>query len=451
MKLQSSRFLRIAGTLATAALCALAGVAAADETEIFVGTGNAVSNQRPNILFIMDTSGSMSEEVETQVPFNPADDYPGSCADDVIYYERGSNSSDPPGCTDGNSVPVANFKCDAASQVMDTAGYYIADRAAQWRGNPRRWRSINGSNAVDAWVECRPDAGVHGNGIDTTELWAADGSNGPWSSLSGQQIGWNANGADRGYVFYNGNYINWLRNGSTITQTRLEIIKIVATQTINQLAASDQVNVGLMQFSNNLNLGCNTLTSEGGMVLQPIAPVGTNSAAMLADIAALNADGCTPLSETLYEAYLYLSGGQVDYGINSRKDPSTPYPSIASSREPAPNTDTYESPLTESCEKNFIVYLTDGLPTADDSANTEIGGLIGGPCIGTGQGRCLDDLSQYMYENDLRPSLPGMQNVTTYTIGFGPDVNNSPLLQNTASGGGGVFYEASDTASLSTV
>ncbi len=207
-----------------------------------------------------------------------------------------------------------------------------------------------------------------------------------------------------------------------------------------------------MQYSNNSNNGCaDTTTSEGGMVLREIGPVETQAAAMLADIASLNADGCTPLSETLYEAYRYLSGGSVNYGLTSHKNPATAFPSIMSSRKPAPDTDIYQSPLTESCQRNFIVYLTDGLPTADNSANNAIEGLIGGTCAGTGDGRCLEELAHYMYENDLRPSLAGLQNVSTYMIGFGPDVGGTPLLQNTAAGAGGVFYEASDTATLTTV
>jgi len=454
MKQNTTRFLRALSCTASAALCVLAGVAGADESEIFVGMGNAVSSQRPNILFIMDTSGSMSEEVETQVAFNPATDYAGSCADDLVYFETGSNSSDPPSCTDANSVPLANFKCDAALVQMSMAGFYVADRAAQWRGNPLRWRGINGSNGASAWVECRTDAGIHGNGIDTARLWAADGNNGPWTALPSQQIGWNANGAGNGYVFYSGNYINWLDNAGTVTQSRLEIMQDVATNTINQLAVSDNVNVGLMQFSNNTNNGCSdTLTSEGGMVLREMGPVGTNAALLTADIAALNADGCTPLSESMYEAYLYLSGSSVDYGMDSRKFPGSggSKPSVLSSRQPAPNTGIYNSPLTVSCQRNFIVLLTDGLPTADTSANPEIQALIGGSCDGSGTGRCLDDMSQYMYENDMRPSLAGLQNVTTYTIGFGPEVNNSTLLQDTAANAGGVFYEASDTATLTTV
>ena len=173
---------------------ALGCVAGADEAEIFVGTGNTVSNERPNILFIIDTSGSMDTNVVTQVPFNPATDWPGSCADDRVYFRQGSNSSNPPACNDNNSVPLAAFKCNAALTNMALAGYYVADRAAQWRTN--RWRGINGSTGNSVWVECRTDAGVHGNGVSTSALWAADGNNGPWSANCGQAIAWNPNGAN---------------------------------------------------------------------------------------------------------------------------------------------------------------------------------------------------------------------------------------------------------------
>jgi type IV pilus assembly protein PilY1 len=438
-----------------ATLAALSGLARADEAEIFFGTGNAVSNARPNILFIMDTSGSMSTDVTTQVPFDPATTYSGSCNANRVYFRSGNNSNSPPSCSDSASIPAASFKCNVASQQFLTAGYFIAGRAAQWRraSGQWRWRSITITNSNTAWVECQDDAGVHGDGADLAELWAADGNNGPWTANSAQAIGWGTP-ANNAYVFYSANYLNWLYNASTTTQTRLEIVQQVATNTITQLAVSNNVNVGLMQYSNNTNNGCsNTLTSEGGMVLREIGPVATQAPLMVADIAAMNADGCTPLSETLYEAYLYLSGGRVDYGINSRKNPSAggAFPSVLSSRQPAPNTGIYQSPLTISCQRNFIVYLTDGLPTADTSANPEIEALIGHACTGTGDGRCLEELAQYMYENDMRASLPGLQNITTYTIGFGPEVSGSTLLRNTAAVAGGVFYEANDTASLSTV
>jgi type IV pilus assembly protein PilY1 len=257
-------------------------------------------------------------------------------------------------------------------------------------------------------------------------------------------------------VFYTGNYINWLNSGGTITQTRMEIMQQVAKQTIDQLAVSDSVNLGLMRFSNNTTNQCSNSSAEGGMVIHEMGPVAANAAAMKATIDTLDdgsqPDGCTPLSETMYEAYLYLSGGAVDYGINSRKFPGTggAEPSIPASRQAADQS-MYLSPLLESCQKNFIVLLTDGLPTADNSADTEIQALYGSSCGSSGNGRCLEEIAEYMYENDLRSTVSAIQNVTTYTIGFGPEVNNSQILQNTASRGGGVFYEASDTATLSTV
>jgi len=443
---------RLLSFASAAALAALGCAASADEAEIFVGTDNAVSNERPNILFVIDTSGSMSTNVVTQVPFNPAVTYPGTCDPTRVYFQTGSNSSNPPSCTNNTSVPLVAFKCNTALTNMALSGYYVADRAAQWRGSGPRWRNINGNTGAAVWVECRADAGVHGNGVNVTNLWAADAGNGPWSANSSQAIGWSANGANNGYVFYSANYVNWLRNASTITQTRLEIVQQVASQTITQLAIDDAVNVGLMQFSNNTNNGCsNTGTSEGGMVLRQMGPVAANAAQLLTDIAGMNADGCTPLSESMYEAYLYLSGGRVDYGLNSRKDPGTAWPSTPSSRQSAPNTGVYQSPLTISCQRNFIVLLTDGIPTADNSANPEIEALIGGTCAGTGDGRCLEEIAAYMYNNDVRPTLINNQNVTTYTIGFGPEVSGSAALQNTASGAGGVFYEARDTATLTTV
>ena len=188
------------------------------------------------------------------------------------------------------------------------------------------------------------------------------------------------------------------------------------------------------------------------MVLREMGPVAANAALLTADIAALNADGCTPLSESMYEAYLYLSGGRVDYGINSRKSPTVAHASVLSSRQPAPNTAIYKSPITISCQQNFIVLLTDGLPTADNSANPEIQALIGGTAApGTGDGRCLEEIARVHVRERHRPTLAGDQNVTTYTVGFGPEVAGSAALQNTAVGAGGVFYEANDTASLSTV
>lgn len=454
---KATRYFRLAGA---SLLLMLAGAAAADETEIFTGASNSLTAQLPNILFIIDSSGSMSTNVVTQIPFNIATTYPGSCIASRVYFVSGSNK---PSCASSASIPAVAFKCNAASAALAATGQYSPGSAsAQWRSvsGTFRWRNITITSSNTAWVECRADAGVHGNGVNPLNRWASDALLlGGWAPLAAQQITWTANGSNTIYTFYSANYLNWLLNASnnSIVQTRLQIVQDAAKETIDQLAAADNTNVGLMRYSINTTAGCSdTRSAEGGMVLQEIGPIGTNAAAMKNLISSITANGCTPLSETMYEAYRYLSGGGVTYGLNSRISTaaSGAKPSVLSSRESVPNTGVYKSPLATSCQKNFIVLLTDGLPTADNSADTAIQGLIGANCAGSGDGKCLEEIAKYMYERDMRPSLAGLQNVTTYTIGFnltGADAAGKAVLQNTASGAGGVFYEANDSASLSTV
>src|SRR5690606_11079380 len=97
----------------------------------------------------------------------------------------------------------------------------------------------------------------------------------------------------------------------------------------------------------------------------------------------------TPLSETYYEAHQYFAGGTVRFGNSSRtctaatrNDSGTTtncsgvfetLPSIASARvRGTADSNTYASPANDSCQTNFIVYLTDGEPTRYSKANSAI-------------------------------------------------------------------------------
>ena len=72
---------RLATALACGALSLASGAAAlADDTEIFVNQA-ALRDVKPNILFIIDTSGSMSSTVQApRAPYDPATTYGGSCS-----------------------------------------------------------------------------------------------------------------------------------------------------------------------------------------------------------------------------------------------------------------------------------------------------------------------------------------------------------------------------------
>jgi type IV pilus assembly protein PilY1 len=148
---------------------------------------------------------------------------------------------------------------------------------------------------------------------------------------------------------------------------------------------------------------------------------------------------------------LYYQGLPVDFGIDSKGDFHEPLPSIPESRVDIDQS-LYKSPVELSCQENFVVLISDGDPTSDTNANARIEAqpnfstLVGPACDGTGEGACLDDMTEYLFETDIRDDLDGRQYSSTYTIGFTID---SQILRDAAESGGGQYYFADDTASLS--
>jgi type IV pilus assembly protein PilY1 len=110
------------------------------------------------------------------------------------------------------------------------------------------------------------------------------------------------------------------------------------------------------------------------------------------------------------------------------------------------------------CQKNFIVYLTDGEPTYDGDADSAIGSLLSGATLpsgdrtcahGTGelpQDNCLDELAEFLHEKDLRSDLNGKQNAVSYMIGF---TLHFPQLRDAATKGGGRYFTANTSQELS--
>jgi type IV pilus assembly protein PilY1 len=432
----------------------------ADDTEIFVGSQGDV---RPNIVFILDTSGSMEAEVTTQEEYDPSITYAGACDPSRVYYRR--DTGDPPGCGEDRWFNANQLRCNAAVEAFADTGNFVATRAAQWDEIDVRWEDIR-QDAKDQPVECRADAGIHGENAGEDEVYAFNSGQPDvrWTSVAADQLDWDSssNNVNRTYTLYNANYLNWWYNPPTADRSRLEIVQEAASNVIQSLS---DVNIGLMRYSNNGGGG--DATAQGGMVTFPASSVEDFRDELIASIQGNTADGSTPLSETLFEAHQYFAGEQVVFGVNSRIFPGTQFvpnpnpppdeieidgalPSVPASRNPA-NTDNYQSPMSQSCQRNFIVYLTDGEPTADNSADGDIEALIGDTCDGTGPGRCLDDLAGYMFNTDLRGNVNGEQNVTLYTIGFGEDVAGTSFLVDAATAGGGANFFAGDSQELTSV
>ena len=59
----------------------------ADDTEIFVG--RTLDSGQANVLFLIDTSGSMGSAVDWEVPYDSADTYSGDCDADRVLLCHG--------------------------------------------------------------------------------------------------------------------------------------------------------------------------------------------------------------------------------------------------------------------------------------------------------------------------------------------------------------------------
>jgi type IV pilus assembly protein PilY1 len=411
-----------------------------DDTELFVGMASASSASRPNILLIIDNSGSMGDEILTQDTYNPASTYAGTCSTSVIYWR--TNTGTPPDCATARYFNNTAMMCQAGLTSLASAGEFT-DQMAQYNDstgrNGKTWGSISQFQR-NRLVECQDDNGVHGDGNPAANVYPLNGATNAqdaWQATPGGSFSWAAQGV---YTVYSGNYLNWYY-GPTHLQQKLQVVKDVANSLLNSI---NGVNIGLMVFNDN----------QGGYVLHAMENIATARSSMISQINALTADTWTPLSETLYEAGLYYAGKAIDYGTSS----------VSAARDPG-NNNVYNSPLTISCQKNFVVILTDGGPTKDNNADSKIVALkdangapfgdfvSGGVCDADtltapdrdGTGMCLDDMAEFLHKGD-QSTLPGDQHVDVYTIGFTVDL---PLLAETAARGGGAYYTANDTASLS--
>jgi type IV pilus assembly protein PilY1 len=235
---------------------AIASPAIADDTELLLVSPTTSNATPPNIMFIIDTSGSMGDSVNTTQPYESTDTYSGICEVDRIYWTK---LDVVPSCT-GNTQYVAktDFLCNDAILRMSGIGAYTGIMV-QYRnsgGGLARWQEFEIGNTSDD-IECENDSGVHGDGSNS-DFYAQAGSAGPgvnqFTNDSSTEISWGSGDAAQVYTTYDGNYLNWLENPVTVSLPKLDIVKAVNRNLMN---AIEDVNIGVMRFNN----------SEGGRIL----------------------------------------------------------------------------------------------------------------------------------------------------------------------------------------
>jgi type IV pilus assembly protein PilY1 len=272
------------------------------------------------------------------------------------------------------------------------------------------------------------------------------------------------------------NTSNW---GSTDTSDpasnpRFENVRNALAITVATL--TDQFNVGLMLFNET---GAGNSAPDGGVMRAGIRRLSSADGYkdkfknLVGNLQGTHDQGNnTNVGLAFHEAYLYFTGQQAYAGANKAKrdypgncagagcflgttgNNANDNPSLANSDAVwkvtgladyslgGPNalkdssaTSKYNSPITDACGKNYIIFISNGVVNENTStigAATDFlaaaGGDINEISISAPDDPALaknvaDEWSRFLFKNDIMPdetNFPGKQNVTTYTVEVGP-------------------------------
>lgn len=439
------------------------GSAYADDTEIFFSqTATSSSPIPPNILLIVDASQNQnSSSSSSSSSSNPE----SGCDQDKIYFWSSPNKPNSCNASGLFRVDASKLKCTAAITPINNGGTFSAAKFMflnQGTNNKYYWSLT--PNSTTQFIECNidietgspitnpvldgytendglfPQKGTAINSVDA----------GAWTSTNSQKFDYS--GSASSYYLFTGNYIDGVTLPPCLYQATTDPVSQAVTELFCTLASS-YMNVGLMAENDKQS------NKKGGSVIQPIQLLtSTNKSTYIAAANNLPSPGNISHSETLYEAYQYLSGKSVFYG----KPPNGN--SISSSWTGSSLANgTYTSPLgnnTSQCNvsNNHVVYITDRVTNGTTDAWDEINALTGsnsltltGDVCGNNQDEvCLAKLSDYMYQNNLISSAASK--VKTHVIAFGPNISSTTGINNLKLAseelGGGLFKAADNVAEL---
>ena len=245
--------------------------------------------------------------------------------------------------------------------------------------------------------------------------------------------------------------------------------KSALVSVFNSLDAS--FNVGLMMFTET---GSPNTGSDGAYVRFAVRQMtDPNKMALSGIVNGLDkiADKSNGAKYSLImaEAYRYFAGIAADAGTNKAKTDytgnTTYFPGSVSSTQNALTSfggATYNSPIVEGCQKNFIILISNG-PAGDNTSDLSRVQTLLATLVGTNppatisitpngeQNLWTDELAKYMANNDCNTAIAGVQKVITYTIdvdkvttGQGP--SHSAMLKSTGTNGKGGYFDVSSAS-----
>ena len=449
-----------------AMILSFSGASFADDTELYVAGGGVRSESKPQVLIIFDTSGSMGYG-QSAPRFYPRNDPLTSST--KLFYDLAS--SDIPSTTSQKFILNSVNSCHTSKQFLNDYGFYTGFiREYRYTGQTGSWEELPVNDAdtikiIDCYEDIDNSDFVNESSIPDGTVpngFPVDGEGSPDNparfavaneSSSDDEIESAVDrskltqfGLGRPITIYTEAYINWENSTQpTESYSRMQVAKRVIEDII---VTTPGVDFGLAVFNyNHTSSGNNNGLNDGGRIISGIRKTDTDTKNnLLGIVESLDAEGGTPLCETLYEAYRYFSGLPVDYGLKNVSPIQTPSmdTSVASSGQ-------YISPFTGSnCnDVSNIIFISDGEQSYDIDANDEVLALPGISSANIYQGSYMAALAGHLNKTDLRSDLDGEQTVNTYTIGFSTGANGAiPLLTETAKRGGGKFFSALNANAL---
>jgi len=420
------------------------------------------NNVPPNFMFMIDNSGSMSNIVPT-TPYDEHSTYTSTCSGTKM-------------------VPLG-----ASIDISILAGVpRFVSSGVTYRHVTVPWKL---SGTADINERCFSNTGIYSarllgddRGIPSNYLPA---------DYTGHFLNWY-------FGIFDGPAAGWVNRkiitSSGSVNTRIEIARASAKAVVDSLplppiaGAPAAVRTGLSTYN----------SGNGGALRVAMSDLTAVSRTTLkTSIDGLSPTGNTPLASTLADIGRYLSTGYngnitagtvsgIDIDSFLRQDGTDASPARNSCLSNAPaacnstTTAIAQRPIQKWCQRSYAFLMTDGRPQADRSFNNntylqdydgDCKGTHASSCVGNGstsnwdrktdrkyesQGSdYLDDVAKALHDIDLRPDLTApagrtkKNNLLTYVIGFADlQVQNDPLLINTAENGGGLFLSAQDGPTL---
>jgi len=391
----SYRFLALPALLVSTMANAAPGVL--QDVPLSVGT-----YVQPNILFLIDDSGSMnwgilrSDGANDNYPsyrnsgsfditptFNDQHELLESCAMyNVMYYDPNKTYTPWVGKNEAGDEYIDRPITSAPQRPYPTNGNYYYNLLTEIDVNNDRpgyipYNDVDGDGEFDIG-DCYDGgtvAQMHDNFVPVTEM------------SSEQQV----------------NFSNWF----TYYRTREHVVK----RALSEIIDNNTSRVGLGTLHNNNDVG--TIIKDIDDVSQPInTDAVANKEALLTKLFQVDSYGGTPLRQALYEAGLYFTEG-----ANPSADLFGTVPDHSGTNTVSTNSPILNKEYGGSCQQNFSILFSDGewngsLSASVGNTDGDNNTLYDGGNFADTYSNTLADVAMKYLENDLSSTLPDSLNVT---------------------------------------